>query len=102
MRAMKIIRLSLLILWFAPLVHGQEPISAGVAPLQEGGVGFSYVQVNVPSEGQLAIKADFGYSRTLDAFHTGHSADLMTYMVGPVFYAVRRRKMNVYGELLLG
>jgi len=119
MRAMKIIRLSLLILWFAPLVHGQEPISAGVAPLQEGGVGFSYIQVNVPSEGQLAIngvegvfstdlqkhfgiKTDFGYSRTLDAFHTGHSADLMTYMAGPAFYAVRRRKMYVYGELLLG
>jgi opacity protein-like surface antigen len=116
---MKIIKLSLLILCFAPLSRGQGPISAGVAQVQEGGVGFSYIQANVPTEGQLgingvegvfstdlqqhfAIKLDLGYSRTFDAFHTGHSADLMTYMAGPVFYAVRRRKVYVYGELLLG
>ena len=73
----------------------------------------------MPSEGQMrmnglqavfstdvnrrfAIKADFGYSRSFDAFHTGRSADLMTYLAGPVFYAVRRRQLSVYGELLLG
>lgn len=116
---MKTITPLLLILSFTPLTYGQGPISAGVSPVQQGGVGFSYTQANVPSEGQigingvqavfsadlnrhLAIKTDFGYSRTFDAFHTGHSADLMTYMAGPVFYAVRRPKMYVYGELLLG
>jgi opacity protein-like surface antigen len=116
---MKITVLSLLILSLAPFALAQGPISAGTAPVQEGGVGFSYTQVNVPSEGQLgingiqavmsvdlqqhfAIKADIGYSRTLDAFQTGHSADLITYMAGPVFYAVRRRKMYVYGEVLFG
>jgi opacity protein-like surface antigen len=116
---MKIITPLLLISIFAPLAYGQGPISAGVSQVQEAGVGFSYTQANVPSEGQIginglqavfsadlnrhfAIKTDFGYSRTFDAFHTGHSADLMTYMAGPVFYAVRRRKVCVYGELLLG
>ncbi|MGA2097192.1 MAG: outer membrane beta-barrel protein [Candidatus Acidiferrum sp.] len=116
---MKIITPLLLILSFAPLAYGQGPVSAGVSQLQEAGVGFSYTQANVPSEGQIginglqavfsadlnrhfAIKTDFGYSRTFDAFHTGHSADLMTYMAGPMFYAVRRRKVSVYGELLLG
>jgi hypothetical protein len=85
----------------------------------EGGVGFSYVQGNVPSEGQLrmnglqavlnadlqrhfGLKLDVGYSRSFDAFSTGHSADLLTYMAGPVFYPVRRRKMHVYTELLAG
>jgi opacity protein-like surface antigen len=116
---MKIITPILLISIFTPLAYGQGPISAGVSQVQEAGVGFSYTQANVPSEGQIginglqavfsadlnrhfAIKTDFGYSRTFDAFHTGHSADLMTYMAGPVFYAVRRRKVSVYGELLLG
>jgi len=119
MMTIKIITPLLLISIFAPLANGQGPVSAGVSPVQEVGVGFSYTQANVPSEGQIginglqavfsadlnrhfAIKTDFGYSRTFDVFHTGHSADLMTYMAGPVFYAVRRRKVSVYGELLLG
>jgi opacity protein-like surface antigen len=116
---MRIITPLLLLSSFAPLAYGQGPISAGASHVQEAGVGFSYTQANVPSEGQIginglqavfsadlnrhfAIKTDFGYSRTFDAFHTGHSADLMTYMAGPVFYAVRRRKVSVYGELLIG
>jgi len=119
MMTMKILTPLLLIVSFAPWAFGQGPVSAGVSQVQEAGVGFSYTQANVPSEGQIeinglqavfsadlnrhfAIKTEFGYSRTFDAFHTGHSADLMTYMAGPVFYAVRRRKVSVYGELLLG
>lgn len=114
-----IAKLSLLFLWFAPLAHGQGPVTAGIAPVQDVGLGFSYVQANVPSQGQVGInglqaamssdlqqhfgiKLDVGYSRSFDIFHTGHSADLLTYMVGPVFYPVRRPKMNVYTELLLG
>jgi opacity protein-like surface antigen len=116
---MRIILPLLLISLFTPLAYGQEPIAGGFSPAQEGGIGFSYTQANAPSEGQMrmnglqavfstdvnrrfAVKADFGYSRSFDAFQTGHSADLMTYMVGPVFYAVRRRQLSVYGELLLG
>ena len=116
---MRIILPLLLISLFTPLAYGQEPISGGFAPAQEGGIGFSYTQANMPSEGQMrmnglqavfstdvnrrfAMKADFGYSRSFDAYHTGRSADLMTYMAGPVFYAVRRRQLSVYGELLIG
>ena len=116
---MRIVLTLLLISLFTPLAHGQEPIAGGFSPTQEGGIGFSYTQANAPSEGQMrmnglqavfstdvnrrfAIKADFGYSRSFDAFQTGRSADLMTYMAGPVFYAVRRRQLSVYGELLLG
>jgi opacity protein-like surface antigen len=116
---MRIILPLLLIALFTPLAYGQEPIAGGFSPAQEGGVGFSYTQMNLPSQGQMringlqavfstdvnrrfAVKADFGYSRSSDAFHTGRSADLMTYMVGPVFYAVRRPQFSLYGELLLG
>ena len=116
---MRIILPLLLIALFTPLAYSQEPIAGGFSPALEGGVGFSYTQMNLPSEGQMringlqavfsrdvnrrfAIKADFGYSRSSNVFHTGRSADLMTYMVGPMFYAVRRRQLSVYGELLLG
>jgi len=120
-QAMKtIMKVSLLLLWFASPAHSQEgPVTAGIAPVMEGGVGFSYTQGNVPSEGQLAlngvqavlnadlqrhfgVKLDVGYSRSFDAFSTGHNADLLTYMAGPVFYPVRTRKMHVYTELLAG
>jgi len=115
-----ILKLSLLwLLWIVPQARGQGPITAGIAPAMEGGIGFSYTQANVPSEGQLAmngaqavfnadlqrhfgVKLDVGYSRSFDAFSTGHSADLLTYMAGPVFYPVRRRNMYLYGELLVG
>ena len=116
---MRIVLTLLLISLFTPLAHGQEPIAGGFSPALEGGIGFSYTQANTPSEGQMrmnglqavfstdvnrrfAMKAEFGYSRSFDAFHTGRSADLMTYMAGPVFYVVRRRQLSVYGELLLG
>src|ERR1700722_2727931 len=116
---MRIILPLLLISLFAPLAYGQEPISGGFAPAQEGGIGFSYTQANAPSVGQMrmnglqavfstdvnrrfAIKADFGYSRSFDAFHTGRSADLMTSMARPLFYAGRRRGLSAYSELLLG
>jgi opacity protein-like surface antigen len=116
---MRIVLTLLIISLFTPLAHGQEPMAGGFSPALEGGIGFSYTQANMPSEGQMrmnglqavfsrdvnrhfAMKADFGYSRSFDVFHTGRSADLMTYMAGPMFYAVRRRQLSVYGELLLG
>ena len=114
-----ILKLPLLFLLFAPLAYGQGPVIAGVARVLEGGVGFSYVLANVPSEGHLAmngveaalnadlqrhlgLKLDLGYSRSFDAFSTGRCADMLTYMAGPVFYPLRRRSMHVYAELLLG
>ena len=114
-----IIKLSLLLLLFVPQAHGQGPLSTGVAPVVEGGIGFSYLQATVPSQGQLrmngvqavfnadlqrhfGVKLDVGYSRSFDEFSTGRSADLLTYMAGPVFCPVRGRKMHVYTELLVG
>lgn len=114
-----ILKLSLLLLAFASTAWGQGPVIAGVAPVLEGGVGYSYVKSSVPSEGSLGmngvvaslngdlqrhfgVKLEVGYARSFDAFNTGRSADLLTYMAGPVFYPVRRRNMHLYTELLLG
>jgi opacity protein-like surface antigen len=97
----------------------QGPVIAGMAPVLEGGFGYSYVKADVPSQGNLGmngvqgifnadfnrhwgVKADVGYSRVFDAFHSGRSADLLTYMGGPVLYPFRGRNMNVYVHLLAG
>lgn len=100
-------------------VRAQGPIIAGNAPLFEGGVGYSYMRSNIPSAGTMAmngvllsgsgdfnphwgVKLELGYSRNFDAFQSGHTADMVTYMGGPVVYPIRRPRYNVYAELLLG
>jgi len=100
--------------------RAQGPLIAGVAPVIEGGVGgYSYMQSNVPSLGNMAMSGilasasadlnahfganlEAGYSRSFDAFQTGHCADVLTYMGGPVLYPIRRRKFTINAKLLLG
>jgi len=114
-----ILKVLLLVILAAPVARGQHPIMAGVAPVLEAGVGYSYLDATVPSEGKLAMngvqgivnadvsrrfgaKVEVGYARNFNAFGTGRSADLLTYLAGPVFYPVRKRNLNIYAEVLLG
>jgi len=116
----------LLKLWLLPVALGlasqaraQGPVIAGVAPVVEGSIGFSYMQSTVPTEGTLPMngilasasgdlnahfgaKLEVGYSRSFDAFQTGRRADILTYMGGPVFYPVRRSKFDIHAEVLVG
>jgi hypothetical protein len=99
--------------------RAQGPVVAGVAPVFEGGVGYTYTQSNVPSEGNLAmkgavasasgdlsprlgVKLEVGYSRSFDAFQTGRVADVLTYMGGAVLYAIRRPRFDVHVQVLAG
>jgi Outer membrane protein beta-barrel domain len=113
-------------LWLLPVMlvlasqaRAQGPVVAGVAPVFEGGVGYTYAQSNVPSEGNLAmkgavasasgdlsprlgVKLEVGYSRSFDAFQTGRVADVLTYMGGAVLYAVRRPRFDIHAQILAG
>ena len=108
-----------LILLVTPAAHAQGPVVAGMAPVLEAGFGYSYTNANVPSQGTLGmngvqgvfngdfsrhfgVKFDVGYSRVFDAFHSGRTADVLTYMGGPVFYPIRHRNYNVYAHALFG
>lgn len=99
--------------------RAQGPAIAGVAPVLDGGIGYSYVQSRIPSQGNLAmkgillsasgdlnarfgVKAEIGYSRSFDAFQTGRVADTLTYMAGPVFYPIRRSRFDVHVQVLAG
>jgi hypothetical protein len=111
--------LLLVLLGLASPSHAQGPVVAGVAPVFESGLGYSYMQSNVPSEGNLAmkgalfsasgdlngrlgVKLQVGYSRSFDAFQTGRVSDVFTYMAGPVFYAVRRPRFDIHVQALVG
>ncbi len=111
--------LLLVTLGLASQVRAQGPVVAGVAPVFEGGIGYTYMRSNVPSQGNLAMKGalvsvsgdlnarfgaklQVGYSRSFDAFQTGRTADLLTYMVGPAFYPVRHPKFDIHAQVLVG
>jgi hypothetical protein len=111
--------LLLVTLGLASQARAQGPVIAGVAPVFEGGIGYSYVKSTVPSQGNLAMKGivasasgdlnshfgaklEVGYSRSFDAFQTGRAADILTYMGGPVFYPVRRPKFDFHAQVLAG
>jgi opacity protein-like surface antigen len=119
MRMMLKLWLLLVTLGLASQVRAQVPAIAGVAPVLEGGIGYLYTKSNVPSQGNMAMngilvsgsgdlnvhfaaKLEVGYSRSFDAFQTGRSADILTYMGGPVFYPVRRQKFSIHAQVLLG
>ena len=103
----------------APRSNAQNPIFAGAAPSMEAGIGYSYLNVDVPSQTRIAmngveasftadfhrrfgIKFDLGYDLASNVFDTNHHADLFTYMAGPVFYPIRQRKFSVYTQFLFG
>jgi hypothetical protein len=119
MRTILKLWLLLVTLGLASQVRAQGPVIAGVAPVVEGGVGYTYLNSQVPSQGNLrmyglllsaskdmnahfAAKLEVGYSRTSDAFQTGRSADILTYMGGPAFYPIRRRKFSIHVQALVG
>ena len=119
MRTILKLWLLLVAVGLASNVYAQGTVIAGVAPVIESGVGYSYDQSNVPSEGKLAMKGillsasgdlnarfgaklEVGYSRSSDAFQTGRVADTLTYMAGPVFYPIRRSKFEIHAQVLAG
>lgn len=119
MKTMFKIWLLLVSLGFVSQVRAQGPVIAGVAPVVEGGIGYSYLKANVPSQGNLTmfgiqasgsadlntrmgVKMEVGYSRSNDVFQTGRSADILTYMAGPVFYLIRRPSFSIHVQALAG
>lgn len=119
MRTMLKLWILLAMLGLASQVRAQGPVIAGVAPAIEGGIGYSYMNSDVPSQGNMPMKGlllsasgdlnahfgaklEVGYSRSYDAFQTGRTADVLTYMGGPVFYPVRLSKFDIHLQVLVG
>jgi len=119
---MSVFRKWLFLSVFLVLVPGskaQKPMFAGAAPSLDAGIGYSYLNVDVPTENRIAmngvdasftadfhprlgLRFDLGYNRASNVFATGRHADVLSYMAGPVFYPIRRRNFTAYTQLLLG
>jgi len=98
---------------------GQAPRTAGTAPVVEGSVGYCYVNLDVPATGRgnlhgvdvtltadflprLGITLDGSYARAGNIFESGHTASVLSYMAGPVFYPLQWRRITVYTHAMLG
>lgn len=98
---------------------GQDPPVAGIGPLLEGGLGYSYVNMDFPSARRVGmngldanltadflstvgVRADLGYARTSNVFNSGHHSDVLSYLAGPVIYPFRRKRITLYTDILVG
>jgi len=97
----------------------QFPPPAGIAPVPDASIGFSSLIRAASPAGRIALNGvtasateDFpgrhglmvevSYLRASNVFGSGHSNDVLSYMMGPVFYPARRRDFVVNLHVLGG
>jgi hypothetical protein len=110
-----------LFLLVAPLLAQSRFTGAaagGTGPAFETSLGFVYFSLAMPSQrvgltgmdgsGQVkfssrwAVTVDSTYARTGDILGTGHSASVMDFLAGPVFYPLVFRNSDIFVEGLGG
>lgn len=100
-------------------VKAQMPVVAGASTAFDVSLGGEYTRLTVPGSGntgmagpkgtftaipfrRVGLRADVAYQRSDNLLGTSHYNDALTYMGGPVFYAIRTARTNVYGQVLIG
>ena len=111
--------LALVLALFPASVFAQAPLPTGSGPFISASFGYSYLSVPVPSatridmngldgsvtanfRSRFGVKVDVNYARQANVFGSGHHSDLLTYMLGPVFYPVSNDRWAVYVQALVG
>jgi opacity protein-like surface antigen len=97
----------------------QSPRAAAAGAVVKASIGYTYLSLDmapakrVNLQGlELNLTADFlprigvstelSYTRASDVFGTGHHSDVLSYLIGPVYYPLRRRKFQIYVDGLIG
>jgi hypothetical protein len=112
-------KLALLLALFPASAFAQQPFSAGSGPSISASFGYSYLSFPItPStridmnglgasitadfRSRFGAKLDLNYVRQANIFGTGHHSDVLSGMVGPVFYPVSNDRLAVYVQALAG
>ena len=112
-------KLALVLALFPASTFAQAPFSAGSGPVITASVGYSYMSVPIPSATRIGLnglgasitadfpsrfgaKLDLNYARAANVFGTGHHSDVLSYMIGPMFYPVSNSRVAVYVQVLAG
>jgi opacity protein-like surface antigen len=99
-------------------VRGKTPVAAGRGKTIDVSLGAAYVSSResffnrmglkgadasfTMGYSRLGLRADLGYARAANVFGTGHHSDVLSYLVGPVFYPTRHRSFDIYIHALAG
>lgn len=111
--------LVLVLALFPASAFAQLPSWAGYRPVVSASVGYSYLSLPIPSSTRINLngvgasiaadfhsrfgaKADLNYDRAANVFGTGHHSDVLSYMLGPLFYPVSNDRLAVYIQALAG
>jgi hypothetical protein len=112
-------KLALVLVLIPASAFAQLPFSAGYKPVVSADFGYSYMSMPIPSAGRINLngvnagitvdfrsrfgaKVDFNYDRAANVFGTGRHSDVLSYMVGPVFYPVSNDLLTIYIQALAG
>jgi opacity protein-like surface antigen len=112
-------KLALVLTLFPAAAFAQAPFSAGSGPVITASFGYSYLSVPIPSSTRIGLnglgasitadfpsrfgaKIDLNYARAANVFGTGHHSDVLSYMIGPMFYPVSNKRMAIYVQALVG
>jgi opacity protein-like surface antigen len=118
-RTMKILTklLVCLLLGAIPAI-AQEPKIAGSGPVFSASLGYSYFNLGLqPTRANLqgvdatftadfrprfGVTLDLGYDRGSDVNGSTRHADVLSYLIGPVFYLTRSKGLTTYAHVLGG
>ncbi len=111
-------KIALLLALFSTRAFAQEPISTGSGPAITASLGYSYLSLPIAStridmnglgasvtadfRSRFGAKLDLNYVRQSNLFGTGHHGDLLSGMLGPMFYPVSKERLAVYVQALAG
>jgi hypothetical protein len=109
-------------LFVAPLLaqarFDSTAAAAATGPSFELSLGYVYFSMAMPSQrvgltgvdagalvnfdSRWGVKVDSTYARTGNVFNTGHSANVLSFLAGPVFYPPVLRKAGIFVQALVG
>lgn len=112
-------KLALILALLPASAYAQMPSATGSGPMFTTSLGYSYMSVPIPSatridmngvaasatvdfRSRFGAKVDLNYVRQANVFGTGHHGDVLTYMIGPMFYPVSNDRWVVYVQGLAG
>jgi opacity protein-like surface antigen len=112
-------KLVLFLALFPASAFAQVPLSTGFGRAVSVSLGYSYLSLPIPSSTRIDLngvgasitadfrprfgaKIDLNYARQANVFSTGRHADVLTAMIGPVFYPVSNDRLTVYVQALAG
>src|ERR1700688_3662484 len=112
-------KVALFLVLFPASAFAQQPFSTASGPSISASFGYSYLSfpitpstridmngvgasISIDFRSRFGAKLDLNYDRQSNVFDTGHHSDVLSGMLGPVYYPVSNERLAVYVQALAG